>query len=61
MQQVGQDCRSLETGLAVTLPPDPEHAVLIKALEPYRNDRVLHFADMRHAYGNFPSKQYRDR
>lgn len=46
---------------AVALPADPEHSSLIEALEPYRKNRVLHFPDMRHAYGSFPSKEYRKR
>ena len=46
---------------AVTLPANPEHSSLIEAMEPYTKKRVLHFADMRHAYGNFPSKEYRKR
>lgn len=62
VRQVGQDCRPLETKAnAVTLRKNPDHATLLKALEPHSSKRVLHFADMRHAYGNFPSKEYRDR
>jgi len=46
---------------AVILQPDPDHASLVKALEPYKSMRVLHFNDMRHAYGAFPSEDYRKR
>ncbi len=58
----GQVC-TLQKGQAnaVTLPANPQHSSLMEALEPYREKRVLHFPDMRLAYGNFPSKDYRKR
>ncbi|EIE21596.1 hypothetical protein COCSUDRAFT_17381, partial [Coccomyxa subellipsoidea C-169] len=60
--QVRRDCRPPDAQAnSVALQSDPEHASLIQALAPFSSKRVLHFEDMRHAYGNFPTKEYRDR